>query len=349
MDDIHSKRYRVAQWATGNVGLRSLRTVIEHPQLDLVGVYVYSDAKVGRDAGELCGTAKTGVIATRDIEDILAAAPDCVLYMPDRLELDVVCRLLESGINIVSTRGEFHDRDTLDPALRVPIEAACARGGTSLHSTGSSPGFSSEVVPFAFASMQRRLDCFTVEEFADMSSRNSPEMLFELIGFGKDPASLAAASRAGGGGGASPSMSMTADALGLPIDEVTGSFEYAVALHDVEIAAGMIRAGTVAAVRTVVNGLHAGKPVMVRRATFYLTKDIEPAWELRDTGWLFRIEGDTPMDAYVSFPVAEADYAAFSPGLTAHRPVNAVPYVCEAAPGIRTTADLPLIIANLSR
>jgi 4-hydroxy-tetrahydrodipicolinate reductase len=38
-----------------------------------------------------------------------------------------------------------------------------------------------------------------------------------------------------------------------------------------------------------------------------------------------------------------------SPGLTAHRPVNAVPYVVEAPPGIRTTADLPQIIANLSR
>ena len=68
--------YRVVQWATGNVGLRSLRAVIEHPNLELVGVYVYSDVKVGKDAGELCGTEPTGVTATRDIEEILALEPD---------------------------------------------------------------------------------------------------------------------------------------------------------------------------------------------------------------------------------------------------------------------------------
>src|SRR5262249_47922767 len=45
------KRYRVAQWGTGHTGLRSLQTVLDHPQYDLVGLRVYSDAKIGRDAG----------------------------------------------------------------------------------------------------------------------------------------------------------------------------------------------------------------------------------------------------------------------------------------------------------
>ena len=48
---MSSGRYRVVQWATGNIGLRSLQAVIEHPDLDLVGLYVYSETKVGRDAG----------------------------------------------------------------------------------------------------------------------------------------------------------------------------------------------------------------------------------------------------------------------------------------------------------
>ena len=34
----------------------------------------------------------------------------------------------------------------------------------------------------------------------------------------------------------------------------------------------------------------------------------------------------------------------WSPGYTANRAVNAVPVVCAAAPGIRTTVDLPQII-----
>ena len=103
------KRYRVAQWGTGHP-MRSLQTVLDHPQYDLVGLRVYSDAKVGRDAGEIAGLDEnTGVIATRNIEDILAARPDCVIYMPmlDHTSIDDMCRLLECGINIVTTSTEF--------------------------------------------------------------------------------------------------------------------------------------------------------------------------------------------------------------------------------------------------
>ena len=180
-------RYRVVQWATGNIGLRSLQAVIEHPELELVGLYVYSEAKAGQDAGELCGLAPVGVRATRDLDEIVALQPDCVLYMGDRADMDVLCRLLESGANVVSTRSEFHRPDSLDPELRERIEAACAKGNSSLYSTGSSPGFITEALPLALLSLQRRLDRLTIEEFADMSSRNSPEMIFDLMGYGRDP------------------------------------------------------------------------------------------------------------------------------------------------------------------
>jgi hypothetical protein len=57
--------YRVIQWTTGNVGRYALRQILDHPELELAGVYVTSDAKVGRDAGDLCGRPPTGVRATR--------------------------------------------------------------------------------------------------------------------------------------------------------------------------------------------------------------------------------------------------------------------------------------------
>ena len=56
--------YRVIQWTTGNVGRRTLRALIENPLYELAGVYAHGPAKVGRDAGELCGVGNTGVIAT---------------------------------------------------------------------------------------------------------------------------------------------------------------------------------------------------------------------------------------------------------------------------------------------
>ncbi|MCU1456547.1 MAG: dihydrodipicolinate reductase [Actinomycetia bacterium] len=347
---MDEQRYRVAQWATGNIGLRSLRAVIEHPQLDLVGLYVYSDAKVGRDAGELCGLDPVGVTATRDIDDILAAAPDCVVYMGDRADIDVMCQLLEGGINLVCTRSEFHRPAGLDTDIRNRIEAACAEGGTTLHSTGVSPGFITEAMPFVLTSIQRRLDCLTIEEFADMSSRNSPEMIFKLMGFGRqpedfDPTGTAQHEVAAFG----PSLAMVADALSLPLDDIVGTGEAAVARKTTEIAAGTVEAGTVAAQRFEVKGVHGGRTLLRFRANWYLTTDVEPAWDLRETGWHLLVEGDTPLDIDIRFPVPAEEYPTMSPGLTAHRPVNAIPYVVAASPGIRTTAELPQIIANLGR
>lgn len=341
-------RYRVVQWATGNIGIRSLRAVIEHSDLELVGLYVYSDAKVGRDAGELCGAGPTGVIATRDIDDILALDADCVLYMADRADIDVLCRLLESGANVVSTRSEFHRPASMDPDVRQRIEAACRRGGTSLHSTGSSPGFISEALPIVLTSIQRRLDRLTIEEFADMSSRNSPEMIFDLMGFGRDPAKFDPTGTAHHGSTSfGPSLRTTAEAIGLPLDDVVGTAAVAASTKTVEIAAGTIEAGAVGAQRMEVTGLRNGEPLLVFRANWYCVTDLEPAWDLRETGWRVLVEGDAPLDINITFPVPDELWAATSPGLTAHRPVNAIPYVCAAPPGIQTTADLPQVIANL--
>ena len=63
------------------------------------------------------------------------------------------------------------------------------------------------------------------------------------------------------------------------------------------------------------SGLQGGEPLLTFRANWYLTRDVEPAWDLRDTGWHVLVEGDTPLDVDIRFPVAEEDWAATSPGL----------------------------------
>src|SRR5262245_37297941 len=167
-----TRPYRVVQWATGNIGKRSLRAVLEHPKLSLVGLYVHSEAKAGRDAGELCGLGTVGVKATRNIDEIIALAADCVLYMPQGCNFDDLCRLLASGTNGITTRGELNNPAGLDPAVRERIEDACRRGNSSIHGTGVSPGFITEAVPLLLTSIQRRLDSLRIHEFADVSSRD---------------------------------------------------------------------------------------------------------------------------------------------------------------------------------
>jgi 4-hydroxy-tetrahydrodipicolinate reductase len=59
------------------------------------------------------------------------------------------------------------------------------------------------------------------------------------------------------------------------------------------------------------------------------------------------VGGDAPLEVEMRLAVPLEDMGAWSPGYTANRAVNAVPVVCGAEPGIRTTVDLPQVIARL--
>ncbi len=341
------KLLRVVQWATGNIGARSLRAVIEHPGFELAGLYVYTDEKVGRDAGDLCGLGPTGITATRRMDEIVALAPDCVLYMPRMCDLRQVCDLLASGANIVTTRGEFHRPESMESGARTEVEAACLKGGSSIHSTGSSPGFITEAVPLALTSIQRRLDGLVIDEYADLSQRNSPELLFDLMGFGQMPAGRDEGRISYLKSSFGPSLELIADALCLPLDSVEASGEVATARQDITIAAGVLKAGTVAGQRTVVSGVRSDRPVLRFRATWYCTKDLDPPWDVRPTGWHVSVDGDAPLEVDLVFPVPLESMGAVAPGYTANRAVNSIPFVCSARPGITTSVDLPQIVAVL--
>lgn len=342
-----SRPYRVVQWGTGTIGRCALRAVIEHPDLALVGVHVYSPDKLGRDAGELCGLGATGVTASGDPEDIAAAGADCVLYMPLVFNPDDICRLLAAGINVVTTCGQFHHPASMDSALRAQVEHACEIGGASVHSTGSSPGFISEALPFVVASVQRRLHSLTIDEYADLSQRDSPELILDLMGFGRPAAPFedfrADYLRASFG----PSLKLVADVIGLPLDSVHASGELATTGTELRIAAGVLPAGSVAAQRITVTGMRDGHPLLTFRATWYCTTELEPQWDLHPTGWHVVVDGDAPLDILMRMPVPLDRMAAVAPGYTANRAVNLVAAVCDAAPGIRTTNELPLAVSNL--
>ena len=340
-------RYRVIQWATGNIGARALRAVIEHPELELAGLWVSSPAKAGKDAGALAGIGPCGIIATNSVDEMVATEADCVLYMRQGTDIDEVCRLLASGKNIVTTRGDFHHPGSMDAEVRARVEQACREGNSSIYSTGSSPGFVTEALSLPLLSLSRRLDCLTIEEFADMESRNSPELLFQVMGYGVPLGDFDQRKVEYVKHDFAASLAQIAEAIGIQIDEWTGVGENSAARNRVRIAAGTIEAGTVAAQRITISGMRNGKPVLRFRANWYCSRDIEHNdWELRESGWRIRVEGDTPLDVSIVFPVKPEDYAAFTPGLTGHRAVNAVAAVCEAPPGIRTTVDLPQVVAR---
>src|SRR3984885_5347500 len=98
-------KLRVIQWATGGVGKAAIECVLNHPQLELVGCWVHSADKNGRDVGDILGTAALGIGAISSIDEVLALDADCVVYSPLVPNDDEVIAILRSGKNVVTPVG----------------------------------------------------------------------------------------------------------------------------------------------------------------------------------------------------------------------------------------------------
>ncbi|HIK85529.1 MAG TPA: dihydrodipicolinate reductase [Myxococcales bacterium] len=339
--------YRVIQWASGNVGRASLQAVALHPELELAGLLVINPEKAGQDAGALCNRDPMGVAATADVEAILAMDADCVLHMPlpsvrygDDPDTDVrdICRLLESGKNVITTVGYVYPK-AYGRELVDRFESACATGGSSLHGTGVNPGWMGELLPLTMSAMCSRIDQVYVMESTDFSWYPSREVIVNMMGFGKPPAEFDAESkryRDWLSGLFCESVEMIADGLGVDLDEIQKTAEFETAPETFDIAAGTIEAGTIAAQRFCWSGIAGGEKRIVLEAIYRARRDLVPIWA--DVGGIVRIEGRPQ----ISFKLEEGWISNGLVGTALHA-VHAVPHVCRAEPGIRTFLDLPLI------
>lgn len=343
---MSEKTYRVIQWATGTVGTAALRHFIRNPVIDLVGVYVTNPEKVGKDAGDIVGLPRTGVLGSNDVDAFVAMEADCVLFAPfqDPANLDIICRMLESGKNVVSPAGPFLPNKWL-PDETARIEAACAKGGSSFHGCGVHPGFSGDILPLTLARLCDRIDYIEVSEIIDKV--RTPMIYTEMMGFGLDPDTLLANPRR------SPetykhfysSMEMIAQGLGKTIDEVTVKFEVATAKKDITHLYGEVKAGTVGGQHYEWTAWSEGAPLIVYHFYWQLGHDIEPRWESNEEDcYRVRIMGEPPLEVKLMSAEVEDGKRPFL-GLpwTGIVGATAVPAVCDAAPGVVDHIDLGVV------
>ena len=108
---------RVVQWTTGNVGKESVKAILANPSFELAGCYAWSASKVGVDVGELVGVEPVGVAATNDVDALLRLQPDCVVYNPMWPSVDELVRILEAGVNVVTTAAFINGRAPRAPSV----------------------------------------------------------------------------------------------------------------------------------------------------------------------------------------------------------------------------------------
>ena len=341
--------YRIVQWATGNVGHHALRTIVERPDFELVGLRVYDPNKVGKDAGELLGVAPTGIKATNDIDEILALDADCVCYTPlgSTLEsaesaLDDICRLLTSGKNVVSSAVEYHAYlragEELEGAGAEAYQRsseACDTGKSSFFHAGINPGFTMELWPLLISQVCRRIDKLTVTEVVDMRRYPSLHML-QYIGFGGSPSRSPMDKGMSRGFTSSPfylSMRELTDALGIALDDVRYRREDAVAHEPLVIAAGTIEKGTTAATKFQFEGMVNGRPVIVFQWVWRVCDTVATDWPTGASRWILRVDGDPTIDSELSLATTLDAGRAVSLSVATVN-LNAVPAVCAAPPGL---------------
>ena len=341
---------KVIQWATGGVGRAAIECVLGHPDLELVGCWVHSEEKDGRDVGDIVGAGPTGVVATRNKDALLALDADCVLYSPLLADDDEVAAILRSGKNVVTPLGwQYPD---LDHPKIAAIEAAAVEGGVSLHGSGIHPGGITERFPLMVSALSAKVTHVRAEEFSDIRTYNAPDVVRHIMGFGGTPEEAMAGPMVDFlGGGFKQSLRMIVDEMGFAVDpEIRTTQEVAVALEAVGTDVITLDAGTVAARRFRWDATVNGESVATA-AVNWLFGDahLDPAWEFGPDGERFEVEITGDPDVRVSFkgvhPDSIAEGLVRNPGIvaTANNCVNAVPYVCDAEPGIRTYLDLPML------
>ncbi|MFT5032966.1 MAG: hypothetical protein ACI89D_001044 [Bermanella sp.] len=345
--------FRVIQWGTGNVGYHSLRHIIEHPDYDLVGLHVHSQDKLGRDAADIAGlSSATGVIASNDVDALLALKPDCVLYnangenRPTDAIADMV-RILEAGVNVLSTALIFAIYPSFaDPTMRKPLQRACEAGNATLFISGVDPGFSGDVLPLAGLQLADQLEQITVQELVDYSTYEDPEFTGVAFGFGrgKDDAPIMAAPgvlRAAWGG----MVQMLADRLDIHLDEITESFEREFTTTAFDTPMMHVPAGSCAAVRFRLEGRVNGKALIVTEHVNRLRQDIAPQWPMPPEGrqGVHRciVKGNPSVQLECFLEGKDGDYNTGGVQSTAMRMINAIPAVCTHASGFVSTLDLP--------
>lgn len=347
---------RVVQVGTGNVGRHSLAAVIGRPDLELVGVHASGPDKIGRDAADLCGLpTPTGILATGDVDALIALEPDCVVYtaLGETRPLEAVediATYLAAGINVVGTSLVWLvTPQHADEWLRGPLETACKAGDSTLYVNGIDPGYSGDTAVYSALSLVTRARSVLVQEIFDYANYDDFEFTGTSMGFGltaadEPPPLLQPGVVTLMFGGLVRNI---ADRLGVDLDEVRQRCEPWYTELRIECTMATIEPGQMAAVRFAAEGVRDGVPIITVEHVTRLTAAAAPDWAYPPGDHLgvhrVVVEGEPRIetDTHLSHPLLDVtDAGCLS---TAARAVNAIDWVCGAPSGLVQAADIPQV------
>ncbi|MBT3311735.1 MAG: dihydrodipicolinate reductase [Desulfobacterales bacterium] len=344
--------YKVVQWSSGNVGGHAVKSVVERGNMELVGLYVYSDKKAGKDAGEIVGLDNNlGVKASKEIDEILSLDADVVIHTPlaslvygenKDSDIDDICRLLASGKNVISTVGYMYPK-VYGPELYERLENACKSGNSTFHSTGVNPGYFGDVLPLTMSSLSKSIESIHAREITSFEFYPSPQIMFDIMGFGKTDEEFnkdVERFKFWLTGLFKENIQMVADGLEVELEEITEEVTFSYAENDLEPAAGLVKAGTIAGQFWQWAGVINGEKRIIHETVWRMHNSVAPDWPTGNHS--ITIEGEP----FMHVELEDGKWADDLLLATAMHAVNAIPYIVNASPGVKTFLDLPLMIGK---
>ena len=350
-----SNPLRVVVWSTGGVGLIAIDAIRRRPDLELVGVWVHSPQKVGRDAGELAGGAPVGVAATNDGDELIALRPDCVVYAASGPQRDASAVpdylwLLGAGINVVSTTSTslVYPPVYFAAEWRDQLEAAAKSGNASFYASGIFPGFGSDQLALLLTTQSKTIRTVTATEVALNDHYPVADVMMNGMGFGRPldfqpmlstPGFIEMAWNA--------PIHLMAEGLGVQVQQIRGTLDRRLTDRDIDVAFGTIKAGTCGAVCTRAAGVVDGREAIVIVHIIRMARDVAPDWLSSEYDATYRVDIEGDPDIHCSMTLGDAEghgAGRAAMAATAMRVVNAVPYVVEAPAGLLSSLDLPLTL-----
>lgn len=342
--------YKIIIWGFGQVGKSALEIINARKSLKLVGVFDVNPEKVGKDAGEVFGLPKTGVLVSDNEEEVLAIDADMVLYYPSTKwdagklpsptsvggNVDDICKFLESGKNCSSTLPVYFSEKNA-PEYYERINEAGKKGNATFAQQGIFPGLFTPYFSSISMMFSRKIDTAIVYGGEDDSVNSAPWIA--VFGYGKKPEEISAQRLAvvnnimytyyG------PTVIEMAERAGLEWDEYVCEEETILSNEEIKTPYAHVLPGTVGAHRFTMCTKKDGKEVtgfhFIHKASAEILKDLPLEKYIE-------VKGEPNITIRLENIIPDED-----PFLTSAAPsVNLIPSIVDAAPGFTNALDIPM-------
>lgn len=340
------KTYKVIIWGLGMVGRSALGIIAKKKQFELVGAIDIDPNKVGRDAGEVFGFEKTGVIVSDDAEAVLSQEANVVMYYcPTKWDegnrsrtgvtgnVDDICTALSHNKNVLTTLPVYFSKVN-QPEYYARIDAVAKEHGVTFTQQGIYPGLYTPYMPCVFGTLNREVESVIVHGGENDEHNKAPWV--HIFGFGKNPDevnidSVAAVAYTY----YAPTAIEIAERLGLEYDEFSCTSETILADREVESQFGTIKPGTIGAHMLLMSCKKDGKEVTGFHFLHKAIDTILPDYPIEQR---IEIKGHPDVTVKINglFDPSEPFLTSASPNM------NLIPSVVEAEPGYRDALDLPV-------